>query len=469
MGGGLMELIARGVQDIFLIGNPHITFFKAVYRRHTNFSIEPILQTLNGETNFDKKVVAKIARSGDLLSSLLLEIDIPLIEATGDAPISWVNSLGHALIEYVEFQIGGQTIDKHYGEWLEIWSELTMDESYQNGYGNMISKYDSFTTVTGPLTLYVPLQFWFCRNIGLALPLIALQYHEVEVIIKFRKFSELWTFGPNSYYTASKSGTTVTVSDGPEFTSVDIGKKLYWADGTTDIISELVDGTPSQVVTEVSSTMGSQSVYSKYNDTPSETYSITDARLYADYIFLDTYERKKFATNRHEYLIEQLQYNGSVSYSEGQTKSTVDLESFNLPVKELIWVSQLDKYAESNDIFNFSDTVDPLQIKSDPIDTATLFFNGLERTTERKGGYYRLVQPYQKHTRIPKSHIYVYSFAMKPEQHQPTGAANFSKIDNKDIRITFKTGLGNSIIRVYAVNYNILRILKGMGGLSFQS
>ena len=467
MGGGLMELVARGVQDMFLVGNPHITFFKAVYRRHTNFSVEPILQTIDGEINFDKKISAKLSRSGDLLSQIILEIDIPKIESRDGAPISWVNSLGHALIEYVELQIGGQTIDKHYGEWLEIWSELTLDESYQNGYGNMISKYDSFTTVTGPLTLYVPLQFWFCRNVGLSLPLIALQYHDVEVIVKFRKFSELWTFGPNDYYVASKSGTTITTTSGPEFTNADVGKKIYWEDGSTDIISEIVDNNDRQAISTTSSTMNSMNAYSKYNDIPSKTYSITDVRMYADYIYLDNYERKKFAMNKHEYLIEQVQYNGNVSYLQGQNLARVDLESFNLPVKELVWVSQITKYQESNDIFNFSNTVDPLQIKNDPIETATLFFNGIERSSERKGGYYRMVQPFQKHTRMPRSHIYVYSFAMKPEQHQPTGAANFSKIDTKDIRIKFIEGLTDANIRVYATSYNILRILSGMGGLAF--
>lgn len=469
MGGGLMELIARGVQDIFLIGNPHITFFKSVYRRHTNFAIQPILQTIDGSIDFNKKVEAKIARSGDLLSTLLLEIDLPELSATGGSPISWINSVGHGIIDYVEVEIGGQTIDKHYGEWLEIWSELTLDESYQNGYGNMISKYDSFTTVTGPLTLSIPLQFWFCRNIGLALPLIALQYHDIKIIIKFRKFSELWTFGPNDYYTASKTDTTVTTTAGPEFTSVDVGKKIYWEDGSEDIISALVDDNPRQVTVESSSTISSQSAYSKYNDTPSQSYSITNARLYADYIFLDNYERKKFATNRHEYLIEQIQFNDDVSYLSGQNSQTIDLEQFHLPMKELLWVCQLNKYSESNDLFNFSDTVDPLQIKNDPMDTATILFNGKERVDDRKGTYFRLVQPYQKHTRIPKSHIYVYSFAMKPEQHQPTGAANFSKIDNKEIRMNMKTGLGSCLIRVYGINYNVLRIMKGMAGVAMSS
>ena len=469
MGGGLMQLIARGVQDIFLIGNPQITFFKSIYRRHTNFAVQPILQTIDGTIDFNKKVECKIARNGDLLSALVLEVDLPQLIATDGSPISWINSVGHALIEYVEIEIGGQSIDKHYGEWLEIWSELTLDESYQNGYGNMISKYDSFTTVAGPLKLTVPFQFWFCRNIGLALPLIALQYHEIKLIIKFRKFSELWSFGPNDYYTASKSDTTITTTAGPEFTSADVGKKFYWDDGSTDIISELVGDNPRQVVTTESSIMSSQSAYGKYNDTPSESYSISDVRLYADYVFLDNYERKKFAVNRHEYLIEQVQYKDNVSYLSGQSSITLDLEEFNLPVKEILWVSQLSKYEESNDIFNFSDTVDPLQIKDDPMDKATLLLNGKEMVDDRNSSYYRLMQAYQKHTRIPRSHIYLYSFALKPEQHQPTGTANFSKIDNKEIRMTMKSGLGNSTIRVYAVNYNVLRIMKGMAGVAMNS
>lgn len=469
MGGGLMELIARGVQDIFLIGNPQITFFKAIYRRHTNFAMQPILQTIDGSIDFNKKVEAKISRSGDLLSAMFLEVDLPKLVATNGSPISWINAIGHALIEYVEIEIGGQSIDKHYGEWLEIWSELTLDESYQNGYGNMISKYDSFTTVSGPLTLAIPFQFWFCRNVGLALPLIALQYHEIKVIIKFRKFSELWSFGPNDYYTASKTDTTITTTYGPEFTSVDVGKKFYWEDGTIDVITALVDDNPRQVIVSDSSSIMSQSCYSQYNDTPIQSYSITDARLYADYIFLDNYERKKFAMNRHEYLIEQVQYNDEVSYLSGQSTLTVNLDEFNLPVKELIWVCQLTKYSESNDLFNFSDTVDQLQIKSDPMNSATILFNGQERVDYRKGIFYRLIQPYQKHTRVPRSHIYVYSFAMKPEQHQPTGTANFSKIDSKEIRMVMKNGLGSALVRVYSLKYNILRIMKGMAGLAMSS
>jgi len=468
MGGGLLELVAHGVQDIYLIGNPQITFFKVVYRRHTNFSIESIQSTFDGDIGFGKKVVASISRSGDLIHQMVLEVDLPQITATNSNPISWVNSIGHGLIEYVELEIGGQSIDKQYGEWLEIWSELAIDESHQRGYNAMVSKYSSFTTTTGPITLYIPLQFWFCRNIGLALPLVALQYHDVKVNIKFRPFNECWSFGPNNYYVASKTGTTITIASGPEFSSSDVGKKFVWEDGTTDIITAIVEGVPSQVVVSSSSGKTALNGYTNYNDTPSKTFSITDARLYTDYIFLDTYERQKFAQMRHEYLIEQLQINDGISYLKGQGTLKVPLE-FNLPVKEIVWVHQLKKYSESNDLFNFSNTVDPLQTANDPITKAVLLLNGTERFVERKAEYFRLVQPYQKHTRTPNAFIYLYSFALKPEQHQPSGACNFSKIDNSDLNLTFESSLTDAEMRVYAVNYNVLRIFSGMGGLAFSN
>lgn len=468
MGGGLMELVARGVQDIFIIGNPQISFFKAIYKRHTNFSIDQLQQTLKGQVDFGKRVEVDIARSGDLLSKLILEVDIPLIEAVNDSPISWVNSLGHAIIEYYELEIGGQKIDKHYGEWLEIWSELTLDASKQVGYGNMVSKYDTFTTVTGPLTLYIPLQFWFCRDIGLSLPLIALQSHDVKIIIKFRDFNQLWTFGSNNYYTASQSGSTVTVSSGPEFTSVDVGKRLYWENGDIDVITDLVDNMPNQAVVANTTVHSSMNVYAKYNDLPKETYTISAARLYADYIYLDDYERKLFAQRKHEYLFEQVQYNDEVKYLMGSKSVNIDLSQFNLPTKSIFWVSQLEKVFESNDLFNYSNTVDPLVIKTDPLDTIALKFNGVERFDTRKAGYFRLVQPYQKFTSIPKAHIYSYSFGFKPEEHQPSGHANFSKIDNKDLRIIYKEGITDSAIRIYSTCYNVLRVKFGMAGLAFQ-
>ena len=197
MSGGLLQLIAIGVQDLYLTGNPQVSLFKIIYRRHTNFAIESVRQTFDGEVDFGKSVTTRISRDGDLLHKIVIEVDLPEIVSLNGNTISWVNAIGHAMIDKMELYIGELLIDRHYGEWLEIWSELALDASKRDGYNNMVSKFESFTTVKGPITIFIPLQFWFCRNPGLALPLISLQYHEVKIITKFRNFDELWTFGPN--------------------------------------------------------------------------------------------------------------------------------------------------------------------------------------------------------------------------------------------------------------------------------
>ncbi len=464
MAGGLLQLVAIGVQDLFITGNPQISLFKVVYKRHTNFSMESSRQTFDGQANFGQFITCKLSRDGDLLHRVFVEVDLPKLESQNGTTISWVNAIGHALIEQVDLYIGENLIDRHYGEWLEIWSELALDSSKRDGYNNMVSKYESFTSVTGSLTLFIPLQFWFCRNPGLALPLISLQYHDIKIIIKFRDFNQLWTFGPNSNYTVTKTGTTVTSTYGPDFDSQDIGKIIYWEDGTTDTIVSITG--IKQVVVSSSGTKNTQRIYTKPNDQPKIDYSILETRIYADYIYLDTFERKFFATNKHEYLIEQLQFDSDTNYQKGQRFLKVPL-SFNLPMKELIWVSQLAKYKEDNDLFNFSNTNDPNAVQSDPIQKAIILFNGTERFDERVAGYFRLVQPFSHHTRCPSSYIYVYSFAMAPEKHQPSGTANFSMLNTVDLRLTYDATIPDSNIRVYGVNYNVLRIQSGMGGLLY--
>ena len=184
MGGGLMQLVAYGAQDIYLTGNPQITFFKVVYRRHTNFSMESIEQSFNGTADFDKKVSCTISRNGDLIFRVYIQVEIDSITEKS----SWVNWLGHAMVKTIELEIGGQRIDKHYSEWLHIWNELTQTAGHQVGYANMVGNVPALTMETAStpgVTLFIPLQFWFCRNPGLALPLIALQYHEIKINIEF--------------------------------------------------------------------------------------------------------------------------------------------------------------------------------------------------------------------------------------------------------------------------------------------
>ena len=425
MGGGLMQLVAYGAQDIYLTGNPQITFFKVVYRRHTNFSMEAIQQTFSGSvTSSASSVTATISRNGDLVSRLWLDVKLPAasVDAVGTY-LNWTNNTGHALIKEVELEIGGQRIDRQYGQWLDIWNELTdHDESEWTGLNKHAAK-DSYLKSASALNLpqtrlYVPLKFWFCCNPGLALPLIALQYHEVKVKLSTRSMGGL----------VNKDGGTLSASTDPE------------------------------------------------------------VKLWADYIYLDTDERRRFAQVSHEYLIEQVQ-------REQATMSTSQKINFNHPVKELIWVVQQDERAEeasdaassdattaisttgtsTNDYFNYSSEFTNCQesingqTSNEAFTTMKLQLNGHDRFSARNASYFRTCQPLQAGHKIPSKHIYCYSFALKPEEHQPSGTCNFSRIDNAKMTFTSDAAYAGNTLTVWGVNYNVLRIMSGMGGLAYSN
>jgi hypothetical protein len=391
MGGGLMQLVAYGAQDIYLTGNPQITFFKVVYRRHTNFSMEAIEQTLTGNVAAGSSPIATISRNGDLVHRMYLQnVDTAGSDYTCDNP-------GHNMLDYVELEIGGQRIDKHFGHWMETWTQLyeqndtgheaamaTVGGAYAGGAVTSGTRFQRMSlaggvasgTTAAASTTFVPLQFWFCRNPGLALPLIALQYHEVKVKVAF--------------------GATALTSG------------------------------------------------------PSTTSSIS---LWADYIYLDTDERRRFAQQSHEYLIEQVQHQ---SYS-----STTSAElNFNHPVKELVWTGT-----------RLADGGDDGQGTPAALGATTTFqlkLNGHDRFAARNRNYFTRTQVWQHHSGFGginnRDNIAVYSFALKPEEHQPSGTCNFSRIDNA--RLVLSTG---AAIEVYAVNYNVLRVMSGMGGLAYSN
>jgi hypothetical protein len=386
MGGGLMQLVAYGAQDIYLTGNPQITFFKVVYRRHTNFSMEAIEQTWNGtsEGSNAQRCTATISRNGDLVHRMYLEID-------NASSTNVTNNPGALWITDVEVEIGGQKIDKQSGLWMECWAELTEPNPTGMTFGAAGTGTDgtqfqrmslmggvSASTAAAQANFYIPLQFWFCRNPGLALPLIALQYHEVKIIL-------------NHKYDSSFDG-------------------------------------------------GSN-------------------KLFCDYIYLDTDERRRFAQVSHEYLIEQVQ---------NQTWSTTQTDlNFNHPVKELIWTnaSKVKDGAGSTGIGTNAETF-------------LLKLNGHDRFSARNYRYFSRAQVWQYHSGAGglnanntdagngnfDDSIGVYSFALKPEEHQPSGTCNFSRIDNAQL-ISSSTGVDT----VFAVNYNVLRIMSGMGGLAYSN
>ena len=525
MGGGLMQLVAYGAQDIYLTGNPQITFFKVVYRRHTNFSMEEIAQTPNGSVAFGGTASYTISRNGDLVHKMYFEFDPQATITPGNfkAGTSTTQTqmgcyMGNSLLKEIECEIGGQKIDRHYGHWLSTWADLTEPNpcgeigqisvnntstsaqffepgsagsssnlkvinadrlgSGTEGMGGRPTKFQSMSfnhlglgvapggtsrsafTNRGevgigmdtdnskmPSKAYVPLRFWFNRNPGLALPLIALQYHEVKINIKFCEVIDIFA-------EASDTGT---------------------------ISSAFSSGSPT----------------------------LQGGKLYAQYIYLDTDERRRFAQVSHEYLIEQLQFQEESSANDTYTLN------FNHPVKEIIWGgapipvgskcgantnteppvtgstvlsafsagttqtndsikeasggsgARIDKEANGNMGYAFitqgGNCVNP--------GTWQLKLNGHDRFEPRPITYFSRQQIYDHHTGygcVPsKDSILVYSFALKPEEHQPSGTCNFSRIDTAQL-IGKDVAPGKGIY-IYAVNYNVLRIMSGMGGLAYSN
>lgn len=500
---GLLELVAHGIQDIFLIGNPQITFFKTVYKRHTNFSMEAFQISYDQKPNWGNKTTFNITRYADLIYTMILEMDLPLLHSKptndptwggpstdfdkGEGSISWVNNTGHAAVLYYDLKIGSNLIDRQYSEWMEIWTQLSQSESKKRGLDLMLNRNDTLIVNPGPLTLYIPSQFWFCRNIGLALPLIALQYHDVTLEVNFRNFNQMYTFGPNQYYNVVSNGSSVLqiykpFSNTPNLCNTSRAKIMVFPDGNLYYINPTATiggtgqsgevGSPYLVnmVQNIPAGYSNASVYIKPNGVIDTSYNtdINEIRLYVDYIYLDTVEQREFANAKHRYLIEQLQYSGSETIVANKATNKTSI-NFNLPVKELFWVNQLDDVFITNDLFNYSNTVNPIVPQGNIVSSAQIYINGIERFSIRTGDYFRLIQPYQKHTRSPNGFIYIYSFSVKPEEHQPSGCSNFSKLDTKDLYINIVPNTGIQQIRIYAINYNILRILSGMGGISFSS
>jgi hypothetical protein len=482
-GGGLMQLVAYGAQDVYLTANPQVTFFKQLYRRHSNFAMESIEQTFNGVANFGKRVQCTISRNGDLISRVYLQATLPSVDveailgtslvASGSPSDSsattfeWVENVGQALVSYVELEIGGQLIDKHYGDWLHIWNELTLPVGKQEAYdmmvGSALAGSSNASTATsnacascgntglGPCgtnqstggsgtvctsgsgnsnttklsctteyTLYVPLEFWFCRHSGLALPLIALQYHEVKVNVQLNSLNNLCNIVALGADSAGVGGNNRD-------------KKVFNAVNQEGLKA---------------------------------------ASLWADYVYLDTEERRRFAQVAHEYLIEQLQFTGSESVTAVQNNIKM---SFNHPVKELVWVTQQDRYVNCSD-YNGNEPFNYTDGENNPTAVAKIQLNGHDRFDARFGSYFNFVQPYQHHTRSPALGINVYSFALKPEEHQPSGTCNFSRIDNAVLNLTLtpatlkdNAGALTAQVRIYAVNYNVLRVMSGMGGLAYSN
>ena len=411
-GGGLLQLVARGKQDVFLTGNPQITWFKMVYRRYTNFAIESMPMYFDGDPDFGKRLTCLIPRRGDLLGPVFLEVTLPALTlaSTGE-PVSYANAIGHALIAEITLEIGEQEIDKQTGEWMEIWSNLTTPTEHKFGFYDMIGKVDGYIppTLYGPLKLYIPLRFWFCKNPGLFLPLLALQYHPIRINVTLTPLQQLF-YSP-----------------------------------------ELVSNCDTTAVNPV---------------------KITNMQLWGDYVYLDVDERRRFVSNAHEYLIEQIQYTPSFGIQSNANQFPLRVE-FNHPIREFVFILQRNVMASYHEWFNYSSlAISETGKRTDLLSSAILQLDGQDRFQERDAGYFRLVQAWQRHTVIPNDDfLYLYSFAIKPEDLQPTGSLNASRINSIIWQLTTNQGTapprGDCACRIYATNHNVLRVVDGFGGLLF--
>jgi hypothetical protein len=569
MAGGLIQIVSYGSQDLYLTGTPEITFFKVVYRRHTNFATESIQVPFDDPVGFGKKASLTVPRVGDLIHKTYLEIILPqmslkrfntsnglipevqtalanyetttafmsvnrkayvdaydvfiaqntidsskliravndvfddpanqdtitafeeLMAATPEAPFpfsevslgsvvdrfgpaddknvvfnaltvaidksiktqkfffntykdlrnqladdldpnlkfAWVERVGHAIIEQIEVKIGGYTIDRHFGDWLNVWYELSANRSMQDTYYQLIGNVNILTTfnrvVKPRYALRIPLQFWFCRFSGLAIPLVAMEYHDVTFEVKFRNIEEV------SY--------------------IEFGQTIKF-NNTTDGL--------------------------KLDEFPQQTGIDIEATMLIDYVYLDSSERKRFAQSSHEYLIEQLQILELRDITINQIQ--VVLNNFVHPVKELIWLAQQTKYTVNPDGFtqtrfdNYSLTD---QNEGNIVRFTSMNFHSYTRVPRLDGNYYNYLQPYENHNTTPSDGINVYAFAAFPEEFQPSGAANMTRLSRVLLNLEFDPSLFDSIVpntpieplivRIYAKNLNILRISNGFGAVIF--
>ena len=452
MAGGLMQLVAYGAQDVYLTGNPKVTFFQAVYKRHTNFAMEIIEQTVNGTASNDGRISVTIARNGDLIGDMFMELKTVanLASREGDLTVTSGVWAAERAVKSVELSIGGQRIDKHYQRWWRLYSELYLPIDKKNEWAKLTTD----ATGAGGNKVYLPLIFFFNRNPGLYLPLIALQYHEVRI----------------------------------DF----------------DLASN----------------------FSSYLET-------SQVKVWGNYIYLDTEERRRFAQRGHEYLIEQVQHTGTDSVTSGATKQvrlsynhpvkeliwalggsdTTNSKMWNFTTNcatsnAVVLESNPDFLGRSpsvqgnSNIFMLSSlqvasgvpqvltgnvtgsaggvTVSTTQFNEDgsvlprksvgPLDSFKLILNGQDRFKAQPGKFFNQMQPNMHHSGNPYPGVYCYSFALKPEELQPTGTCNFSRIDNSQVEVVLKAGAdANTTLSMFAVNYNVLRIQSGMGGLAFSN
>ena len=480
MVNGAIQLVAYGEQDVYLTSKPEITFFNAKYNRHTNFSRESIPQYFNLTPNFGNRVTAVLSKNGHMIGSIFLNVVLPAIPATfNNVPVfvAWSRKIGLALIKTAEFEIGGRIIDRQYGDWMNIWFELTRYRDVYKMIGDRPEIYE-FTQGKPSYSVNIPLLFSFCREM-LPLPIVGMYHSDIKVHIEFNPLTDVLLYGPT--YSVQVDKNIVNYNFGEYISQVQANNTVYMKYMSFDPITQNLNylkinnntnfvvtaGLNSSVIgidTNYSTNIvGAEKTYISKSSTLSflQNLTLASACLYVDYYFLGDEEALKFSRVNVEILFEYLQsdterilYNAANSINLG----------FIHPTKEIFFRAQPEYLIQGglSDMFNYTDGI--LPSSKSVILQAGLLLNGKERVSVRPSNYFELLEVLRDHSRTPSPGIMVFSFAFAPEKYQPSGACNFSRIDDISLQLVLSRSVSYANpahLRVYGTSYNVLKIENG--------
>lgn len=562
MTGGILQLVAYGKEDLFITRDPQITFFKIMYRRHTNFSCEAIPQYFIQDPQFGKRSSCVISKDGgDIIDGMVLKITLPAIpklstissitsEAKEDqrdtnsnstsnhsininsanvAKFAWTRKIAYSMIKYIEVEINGKIIDRHYGEWLYIWSQLTTKNINDEGLNKLIGdvkELTDFTETKDEYILYVPLQFWFCRISGLGMPMVSLQFSDVKINLELYEldkcyiispthyikcYGDIVNFLPNEYLYQKGSDNIDRYGIFSHYDS--INRRLYYTSITSErfigvpyenSLNTLNDATKSSLLNtpkaEKYTIKGSSSDFSIKPDLAVTSITVhrkslksiklKECLLLTDFVYLDDDERMIFAQTKHDYLIEQLYFTPNVPIEGTSPKIKLDIDQ---PCKLTVWVSQLDYISDFNDRFNYTDShiikhsydvthTDPTKIKqygkskvgeeigNSLIDESTIRLNSQLRLSSRPQEYFEQVQSIQHSINSLPVGCGMYSYAITPLDPTPSGTTNMSQIEQIELSLKMNYRVNNTQkakCRSYSLCYNVWRVDNGLSSPIF--
>jgi hypothetical protein len=392
-----------------------VSFFRNAYKNYSNYAKDTREVNFKNSVQFGQRSSFRFDEDGvfgDLVTNIVMAIDLPDLTPyrnSNGRKFGYCNGVGNAIAKVIELRIGGELIDRHTSEWLDIYGDLTVKPGCKDNYYNMIQKYDDNFYTTTSFTggrIYIPLQFWFCRNISarnssLVFPLNSLYNSTIELTIELRSLLD------------------ILVTD-----------------------DHVLTGAPS--------------------------LEIKDTQLLVDYIILDEEERNRYVTVPKQLNIINQMQSFNFTVNAGTTEQTFSLKSMRYQVTELLFVLRRNDSEGFNDYFNYSKTnVNNIANKSNPIKTVRLMFDGRDRIKTTPASTFTQLEPTKVHTNTPiNKFIHVYSFALEPEKvEQPNGMCNFSELQEPMLHLTFNTDIAASTLFIYAVNYNMLISKNGSGHL----